>query len=51
MKRKDYQRPTTNVVVIQQRGLLMTSDPEPVGSKARINNWGDGGTTEEDIYI
>ena len=49
MKRKDYERPTMKVVEIRQHGMLMTSDP--VGSKATINDWKDGGTDSEDIYM
>jgi len=36
MKRKDYEKP---------------SDPEPVRGGNSINGWGDGGTTDEDIYM
>ncbi|MBQ3300633.1 MAG: hypothetical protein IJH04_00510 [Eggerthellaceae bacterium] len=50
MKRKDYERPTMRVVEIQQRGMLMVSG-DPVRGGNSINNWGDGGTTDEDIYM
>ena len=50
MTRKDYERPTMKVVQLQQRThLLQTSDP--VGSKASINDWNDGGTTNDEIYM
>ena len=51
MNKKVYQEPAMRVVQMQHQGMLMTSDPEPFGSKASINNWGDGGTTDEDIYM
>ena len=49
MKRKDYDKPTMQVVELQQRGLLMTSGK--VGSTNSINGWGDGGTDDEDIFM
>lgn len=49
MKRKDYEKPTMQVVELQQRGLLMTSGK--VGSTNSINDWGDGGSDNEDIYM
>ena len=50
MRKKLYERPTMRVVEIQQRGLLMVSG-DPVQGGNSINNWGDGGTTDEDIYM
>ena len=49
MNRKEYRRPQMRVVEIQQRGLLMTSDPVRGGNS--INDWKDGGTTDDDIYM
>ena len=51
MKRKDYRKPTTNIVQLRHTGMLMTSNPEPVGPKASINDWDDCDTDEEDIYM
>ena len=50
MKRKDYERPRMRVVEIQQRGLLMVSG-DPVRGGNSINDWGDGGTNNEEIYM
>ena len=49
MKRKDYEKPTMKVVLLQHTKMLMTSDP--VDSKASINDWNDGGTTNDEIYM
>ena len=51
MKRKDYSKPVMTIVKLHHTGMLMTSTTESVGSKASINDWGDGGTTDEDIYM
>lgn len=52
MKRKDYENPTTMVVKLQHTGMLMESDDrEPVRGGSRINNWKDGGTDDEEIYM
>jgi hypothetical protein len=42
MKRKDYQRPTMNVVKLQHHGMLMTS-----GTKAMRSGYG---TAVEDTW-
>ena len=39
------------VVEIQQHGMLCTSDTEPVRGGNSINGWGDGGTTDEVIFM
>ena len=49
MKRKEYRKPTMNVVELQHRTMLLQASP--VGTKSTINDWGDGGTTDEDIYM
>ena len=55
MKRKTYQRPTTKVVSLQHQGMLMQSGggegQQSVSPKASINNWQNGDTTDEDIYM
>ncbi len=43
MKKKEYERPTMQVVVLKQTGMLMTSGQVD----ATLNN--DGVFTEEDI--
>ena len=52
MKKKQYENPATTVVELQHKTMLLqTSDPEPVRGGHRINNWRNGGTDEEDIYM
>ena len=48
-QKREYERPAMLVVEIQQRGLLMTSDS--VGAKSSINDWGNGGSDNEQIYM
>jgi hypothetical protein len=47
MKRKDYERPATKVVLLQHMGMLMTSDPNPNQRKKRATM--DIEYDEEDI--
>ena len=49
MKRKDYVKPAMQVVKLQHHGMLMTSGE--VGAKSSINDWGNGGTTDDEIYM
>lgn len=51
MKKKLYEKPAMRVIRLQQHGMLCTSTPEPVRGGNTINGWGDGGTTDEDIYM
>lgn len=53
MKKKQYENPAATVVELQHGTMLLlqTSDPEPVRGGHRINNWRNGGTEEEDIYM
>lgn len=51
MKKKLYEKPAMRVVMLQQHRMLCNSDPEPVRGGNSINGWGDGGTTDEDIYM
>ena len=44
MKKKDYQKPTMQVVKLQHHGMLMTSGGE---SKASVQNYGWETETEE----
>ena len=49
MKRKDYRKPTMKVVELQHRTMLLQASP--VDTKSTINDWGDGGSTNDDIYM
>ncbi|MBR1414430.1 MAG: hypothetical protein IJ570_01015 [Prevotella sp.] len=49
MRKKLYEKPRMKVVILQQHGMLMQSDP--VQGSNSINDWGNGGTTNEDIYM
>ena len=49
MKRKDYRKPTMQVVELQHRTRLLHASS--VGAKSAIDDWNDGGTTNEDIYM
>lgn len=43
MKKKDYQKPTMNVVQLKHRtSLLVGSDPVAAPNKASIDNYEDG---------
>ena len=50
MKRKDYHKPTMQVVELRQRTMLLHAS-DPVGSKSVIEDWNDGGTTNDEIYM
>ena len=40
------------VVELQHTGMLMEqSEQEPVRGGSRINNWKDGDTTDDDVYM
>ena len=47
-QKKPYERPRTRAIELQQARMLADS---PVGAKSSINKWGNGGTTDEDIYM
>ena len=48
-KHKDlYEAPATTVVEVKIEGVVCQS---PVNGGNSINNWGDGGTTNDDIYM
>ena len=49
LTRKKYERPTMKVVELQHRKRLLAGSS--VNSSASINNWQDGGTDTEDIYM
>ena len=46
--KQNYERPHMRVVEIRQHGMLMQSG---IKSTSSINNWNDGGTDTEDIYM
>ena len=52
MKKKQYQEPTMTVVELQHKTLLLTqSGDRSVPTRGRINDWNDGGTTDDEIYM
>ena len=52
MKKKVYQEPETTVVELQHGTVLLEgSQNRNVNTRGRINNWKDGDTTDEDIYM
>ena len=49
MKTKlNYDRPCMRVVEIRQHGILMQSG---LKAKSSIDDWNDGGETNDDIYM
>ena len=51
MKMKDktsYEVPSTTVIEVKYEGMICASE---VKSGNSINSWGDGGTTNDDIYM
>ena len=52
MKRKDYMKPSMQVIELQQRTMLLQDSPNrSVRSRSSIRNWEPAETTEEDIYM
>ena len=54
MKRKDYEKPAMQIVQLGRHEMLLQSggdSQQNVGSTTSIDNWNDGGTTNEDIYL
>ena len=52
MKKKQYQEPTMMVVKLQHTQMLMASgEREQMRGGSRINDWNDGGTTDDEIYM
>ena len=43
-----YEAPLTSVVDVKFEGIICTSDVK--GSNS-INDWGNGGTTNDDVYM
>ena len=51
-QKREYRRLAMRVVELQHRTMLLQmSDPKPVRGGNSINDWGNGGTTNEDIYM
>lgn len=48
--KRHYVKPTSRTIELQQRTTLLQASGK-VGSKNSINNWGDGGTDNEYIYM
>ena len=44
-----YTKPTMKIVEVQHTKMLMTSGE--VSGRNSINSWGDGGTTDDEIYM
>ena len=52
MKKKQYENPAMTVVKLQHTGMLLNqSGDRSVPTRNRINDWDDGGTTDEAIYM
>ena len=51
MKKKQYENPAMTVVKLQHTGMLLNQSDKSVPTKNRINDWDDGGTTDETIYM
>ena len=52
LKRKDYKKPTMKVVELQYRTMLLQASPnENVTPKSSIDDWQDGGTTNDEITM
>ena len=50
MKRKDYQKPTMDIVKLQQTQTLLAGSGEP-SMRNSIDGWGNGGEDNEELTI
>lgn len=50
MKRKDYHKPTMDIVKLQQTQRLLAGSGEP-SMRNSIDNWGNGGEDNEELTI
>lgn len=50
MKRKDYQKPTMDIVKLQKTQTLLTGSGEP-SMRNSIDGWGNGGEDNEELTI
>ena len=48
--RRKYERPTTRVIELQHRTMILAGSGN-VGATNSIEDWGNGGTDTEDIYM
>ena len=49
MKKKDYEKPTMQVVQLHRVTLLLQGSP--VGAQSTIKEWEEGEATNEEIYF
>lgn len=50
MKRKDYQKPTMNIVKLQHQTHLLAGSGKP-SMRNSIDGWGNGGEDNEELTI
>ena len=50
MKRKDYQKPTMDIVKLQKTQTLLAGSGEPL-MRNSIDGWGNGGEDNEELTI
>lgn len=49
MKHKCYQKPTSKIIELQHNTMLLQANS--VSGSNSITPWGNGGTTEDEIYM
>ena len=49
MKKKKYGKPSMKVHELKHKTMLLQGSP--VGARSAIDDWINGGTTEDDIYM
>ena len=50
MKRKDYQKPAMQVVMLQHQQMILAGSGEP-SMRNSIDDWGNGGEDNEELTI
>ena len=50
MKRKDYQKPAMQVVMLQHQQMILAGSGEPSMTNS-IDGWGNGGEDNEELTI
>ena len=48
IERKLYETPLTMIVEVRHEGIVCASE---INGGNSIDNWGNGGTTDDDIYL
>lgn len=48
IERKLYEAPSTMIVEVRHEGIVCASE---INGGNSIDNWGNGGTTDDDIYL